>query len=819
MRHNRLLRPWKHRLAALVLFVEIVALAAGADAAGRAFPDDEREARQYEQAVYLGEEPTFEKVASFYAPIKYPNAIVGADGYPGEAYVAFSGDVVLPIDPHYPGKVGDGVYLQFALDWPPVFAGDRGTIKRSLEKGYLPVVTTQWEKDNLTVTSRVFASRLRDDVMVVFVRITVANRANQPQAVRFSASVGRVVPTDKPEAATARSWPYACPLRMKDEKVLLETRSGMDRVVGVFEPAGRWHTRYDGEAGVAAPAPRDSQPARQPSLSNVMEYSWQIPPGATREAGIRVPFYPMPVQYEPDLVAMKEEDCLARCRSDWDRFLAQGAQFRIPERVIAEPVKTFQINNQIMTDEFGGQRLPSYGAYTYDGITYDFEGEEFLEALDLYGRHAEARRCLEELLARGEKRAVKPAGAFAEPEGWLGFGDADLYAFGSAGSRAICEHFRMTGDAEWLRRMSPRLLRAAAWIRKARATTRQLDDKGNKPPHYGLIPKGAWCDIIEREYWFFVSALYYRSLHDMAEVLRRIGAPEAAQLAAEAREFREDILRAVDQCVDRRSDPPFVPLAPYVSQPSFDQPDLQSNRYGMYWSIVGPHILMHCGVLDPGDRRATWILKWLEQRNGLLLGVARFGGGGDPKYTYVTAMTNLRRGEVTKALLSLYGLLAHGMSRDTCSTPEVYDGLKTGAANPSWWVPCLPDRFSNVRYLSLVRHLLVREEGDVLHLLDGTPRSWLADGKEVEIAGAPTHFGPASLKATSRAARGEICCEIRLPQRSPPKKAVLRLRHPGSLPLKRVTVNGQPWPDFDAKQGLIRLPDKQQELVVAAIYR
>jgi len=34
-----------------------------------------------------------------------------------------------------------------------------------------------------------------------------------------------------------------------------------------------------------------------------------------------------------------------------------------------------------------------------------------------------------------------------------------------------------------------------------------------------------------------------------------------------------------------------------------------------------------------------------------------------------------------------------------------------------------------------------------------------------------------------------------------------------------VTVNGQPWPDFDAKQGLIRLPDKQQELVVAAVYR
>jgi hypothetical protein len=59
-------------------------------------PDDEREARQYEQTVYQGQEPTYEKVAVFYPPIKYPNAIVGADGYPGKVYVAWNGAVVLP---------------------------------------------------------------------------------------------------------------------------------------------------------------------------------------------------------------------------------------------------------------------------------------------------------------------------------------------------------------------------------------------------------------------------------------------------------------------------------------------------------------------------------------------------------------------------------------------------------------------------------------------------------------------------------------------------------------------------------------------------
>jgi hypothetical protein len=527
----------------------------------------------------------------------------------------------------------------------------------------------------------------------------------------------------------------------------------------------------------------------------------------------------MPAQHEPAVLAMNEESCLAKCESDWESFLAEGAQIRVPEPIIADAMKTHLVNNQIMTDEFDGKRLPTYGAYTYDGITYDFEGEEFIEALDLFGRHAEARRCLEELLDRGEKRAIKPAGTFAEHDGWLDFGDANLYPFGSAGSRAICEHFRMTGDVAWLQRMAPRLLRAAAWIRKARATTRQLDSSGQKAPHYGLIPKGSWCDIQDWEYWFFTSALFYRSLHDMADVLRRIDASGAERLAAEAREFREDILRAVDRATDRRSDPPLVPLAPYVAEPKADQPDLQANRNGMYWSIAGPNILMHCGVVEPGDARATWILRFLEERNGFLLGNARFSGGIDTKYTYPSAMIYLRRGETAKVLLSLYGIRAYGMSRDTCSTPEVYEEVKTGGASPRWWGPCLPDRFCNIRFLSLVRNLLVREESGGLSLLDGIPRAWLADGKRIEVGAAPTHFGPMSLQTSSRTSQGEIRCDVSLPARSAPAHVVLRLRHPDSTPLNRVTINGQPWTDFDAKREIIRLPAGQAKVAIVAGYR
>ncbi|MHB8971596.1 MAG: hypothetical protein ACYC3X_18525 [Pirellulaceae bacterium] len=137
---------------------------------------------------------------------------------------------------------------------------------------------------------------------------------------------------------------------------------------------------------------------------------------------------------------------------------------------------------------------------------------------------------IEYLLDLGEKSPFAPGGEYTDSEGWLSFGQGYLYAFGSAGSRAICEHFRLTGDLPWLRAMTPRLLRAAAWIKKARATTMRLDDAGQKMPYYGLIPRGEWCDIGEWEHWYFTSAFFYRSLHDIAEVLRFVDEKEAADI-------------------------------------------------------------------------------------------------------------------------------------------------------------------------------------------------------------------------------------------------------------------------------------------------
>ena len=61
-------------------------------------------------------------------------------------------------------------------------------------------------------------------------------------------------------------------------------------------------------------------------------------------------------------------------------------------------------------------------------------------------------------------------------------------------------------------------------------------------------------------------------------------------------------------------------------------------------------------------------------------------------------------------------------------------------------------------YALLLRHMLVHERGDELHLLAAVPDGWLADGQTIRVRRAPTHFGELSL--TVRGAAGGVQVEF-----------------------------------------------------------
>jgi hypothetical protein len=118
-----------------------------------------------------------------------------------------------------------------------------------------------------------------------------------------------------------------------------------------------------------------------------------------------------------------------------------------------------------------------------------------------------------------------------------------------------------------------------------------------------------------------------------------------------------------------------------------------------------------------------------------------------------------------------------------------------------------------------LRLMLIEEHGWDLVLGKAIPRAWLMHGKTVRVQRALTYFGEMSYTLHSRADEGLIEAEVELPQRNPPARAWLRLRHPRQESLRRVEMDGESWPSFDAASETIGLPPDQASCRLVAFYR
>jgi hypothetical protein len=137
-----------------------------------------------------------------------------------------------------------------------------------------------------------------------------------------------------------------------------------------------------------------------------------------------------------------------------------------------------------------------------------------------------------------------------------------------------------------------------------------------------------------------------------------------------------------------------------------------------------------------------------------------------------TTMASLVRGEDEQVVEDFYWYLLH--STATHAFPEGILYKRRFA-----WSDTIPHALGAANYALMLRHMLIHERGDELHLLAAVPDGWLADGKEIRVQRAPTHFGPIDLHVRGMAAGVQIT--LTPPLRTPPKRIVLHL--PESRPL------------------------------------
>src|SRR6185312_14921511 len=119
------------------------------------------------------------------------------------------------------------------------------------------------------------------------------------------------------------------------------------------------------------------------------------------------------------------------------------------------------------------------------------------------------------------------------------------------------------------------------------------------------------------------------------------------------------------------------------------------------------------GIFESGSERETWTLRYLQEHGGLCMGMIRFdqhsglfanSEGVDDLYTLRYADALLQRDEPDRALISFYGKLAQGMTRNTFISAEGTSLRPLDNFGRSMYLP--PVASGNGLFLWLLRGML-----------------------------------------------------------------------------------------------------------------
>jgi hypothetical protein len=438
----------------------------------------------------------------------------------------------------------------------------------------------------------------------------------------------------------------------------------------------------------------------------------------------------------------------------WEKFLSGAMNVETPEPYVNNAWRQLIIQNFQLIN---GDKIHYSAGNQYDAL-YESEGSDAVTAMQLWGYEADARRLLVPLLD------------FTR----------DAIKFNQAGQKLddLVRYYWQTRDADFIRSTRPK------WEKEVK---RILDSRGNN----GLLQREHYCNDIPTPVFSLNSnGKCWRGLRGMSAVLSDMGeSSQSERLAKTASEFRSAILAAVQKSTFTNTQPPFIPIALFGEELPYDP--ICATKMGSYWNLMANFVLGF-EVLGPGSDGENAILQYIQQHGGLCMGMERarpwpsFWNGAEslnPLYGMRYVLTLLRRDEPERALVSFYGMLAQGFTRNTFVAGEGSSLSPLDEHGRQFYCP--PNSAGNAHFLQMLRYLLVQDwdldddgKPETLRLAFATPRRWLEDGKVIKVERAPTAFGPVSFRLESHLNRGEITAQIDPPHRNRPKSMQLRVRAP-----------------------------------------
>jgi hypothetical protein len=499
------------------------------------------------------------------------------------------------------------------------------------------------------------------------------------------------------------------------------------------------HAELGPNANVKAPRTPEEQRGAQVARTHSRQHawSWQLPPGGSAEGVARYPFLAVddPRKYD-------EEDpqlWLSRTAEYWQGVADRAAHIEVPCRKANEALLAAHVCQLI-----AGDHGEVHGGEDFYDIFYPRDGAYQVMELEEAGLSEAAAKAVEHYLKCQDDEGRFRGG---------GNQGKQLDANGQS-VWTLWQYCKITGDRAFLERVYPRMLRAVRWTMKARRAT--------PVPYTGVLhaaPADGECLWEAKNHIVGYDLWNLRGMLCTADAAKMLGkTDDAEELLAEAAAYRKDI----DAAWEKTGLPHFPP---------------SWEKDGTHWGNT--ETLWPTELFERDDPRVAALSRHVRKEfaGGFVEGTIQWKGRGNveaihPYMGAYTTMTDLIRGRHEQVVEDFYWYLLHSTAAH--AFPEGIYYKKRMA-----WSHTIPHVTGACNYAIMLRHMLVHEAGDELHLLTAVPDWWLGDGKEICVKRLPTHFG--MMELTVRGTRQGVQVEIDPPKRNPPKRIVLTL--PESRPL------------------------------------
>lgn len=470
------------------------------------------------------------------------------------------------------------------------------------------------------------------------------------------------------------------------------------------------------------------------------EYAWTLAPNARQVYTFRIPYFT--VEGPAGFALEDPEVWLTRTVDYWRGVIAGTAQIAVPCRKASEALKAAHVCQLIASDHgepHGGEGF--YDCfYIRDGAYQVMEYEEA-------GMFGAAARAIDAYL-----KHQRPDGRFESQEGQFDANGQALWV--------LWNYYKMTGDEGWLAEVYPKMRRAVDWLKKTRR------EAPADSAFVGLLPSAVadgeylWAGknhIVGYDFWNL------RGLLCTADAAKSLGRDsEAKELFAEAEDYRA----AIDNAWKRTGLPHFPP---------------SWEKEGTHWGNTETLWPTELFALD--DPRVAALDREVRENfgGGYAEGTIRWLGAADrgwencihPYMGAYTTMASLARGDHEQVVEDFYWYLLHSTAAHAFPEGIFYERRFA-------WADTIPHVTGACNFAIMLRHMLVHERGEELHLLRAVPDCWLEEGEEIRIERAPTHFGTLNLHVRGKKSGVEITLDR--PARQVPERIILHL--PNSRPLE-----------------------------------